>query len=58
MRRRAILIVAVLFITGLLVLTVVDVTHNGVTPLAVLSLMILVLFTVGILGALRSPPRR
>jgi hypothetical protein len=54
--RTAILIVALLFIAMLAALTVVDVIHYGVTALDVVAVLILVLFTTGIVGALRHPP--
>jgi hypothetical protein len=55
--RTFILIVALLFIAMLAALTVVDVIHYGVTALDVVSVLILVLFLTGIVGALRNPPR-
>ncbi len=57
MRRSVVLTLAVLFIALLLVLTIVDVARNGLSPLAVLSALILILFGTGIIGALRTPPR-
>jgi hypothetical protein len=55
--RTAILIVALLFIAMLAALTVVDIVHYGVTALDVVAVLILVLFTTGIVGALRQRPR-
>jgi hypothetical protein len=54
--RTAILIVALAFIAMLAALTVNDVIHYGVTPLDVLAGMVLTLFAIGIIGALREPP--
>jgi hypothetical protein len=55
--RVAILTVALLFIAMLGVLTAIDFERYGVTALGVLAVLILVLFTIGIVGALRHPPR-
>jgi hypothetical protein len=55
--RTVVLIVALLFIAMLAALTVLDVIHYGVTPLDVVSVLILVLFLTGIVGALRNPPQ-
>jgi len=54
--RVVILTIALLFIAMLAALTVLDIVHNGVTALDVVAILILVLFTTGIVGALRSPP--
>jgi hypothetical protein len=54
--RTAILTIALLFITMLAALTVLDIVHYGVTALDIVAVLILVLFTTGIVGALRSPP--
>jgi hypothetical protein len=56
--RLAVLTIALLFIIGLGVLTVLDFVHYGVTAVGVLALLILVLFTFGIVGALRHPPNQ
>jgi hypothetical protein len=55
--RTVVLIIALLFIAMLAALTVLDVIHYGVTPLDVVSVLILVLFLTGIVGALRHPPQ-
>jgi hypothetical protein len=55
--RIAVLTIALLFIAGLGVLTGLDLARNGVTLVGVLALLILVLFSVGIIGVLRQPPR-
>jgi hypothetical protein len=54
--RTFVLTLALLFILMLAALTVFDVVHYGLSPLDVLSVMVLGLFTFGILGALRTPP--
>lgn len=56
--RRAVLLVAVLFIVLMGYLTVVDFAENGVTLMGVLAVVILLLLSIGILGALRNPPHK
>ncbi|MFZ0380384.1 MAG: hypothetical protein WAL38_21330 [Solirubrobacteraceae bacterium] len=56
--RFVILIVVVLFIAVLGVLTVRDIQVHGATPVDVLAIVVLVLFTTGIVGALLHPPRQ
>ena len=56
--RAAVFTVALLFIVALAVLTVRDIRIHGVTPVDVLAIIVLVLFTTGIVGALLHPPRR
>jgi hypothetical protein len=58
MTRRIVLAVVLIFIVGIAFLTLYDVVRNGVTPLAVVSVGILVLLFFGIVGALTQPPRR
>ena len=55
--RLAVLTVALLFIAALAVLTVRDIHTHGLTPVGVLAVLVVVLFTIGILGALLNPPR-
>ena len=55
--RTAVLATALVFIAGFAFLTVVAATEQGVTVATVLSIFILVLLAVGIVGALRNPPR-
>ena len=55
--RIAVLTIALLFILGLGALTVLDIARYGVTALAVLAVLVLVLFTIGIVGALRERPK-
>lgn len=54
--RVLVLAIAVVFIALLAYLTVVDFVRDGVTAVGIVSLLIVVLFTVGIVGALRHPP--
>jgi hypothetical protein len=56
--RLVVLTIALLFIILLAVLTGLDISHYGVTGVSLLALIVLVLFTFGVLGALRQPPRR
>ncbi len=56
--RTAVLAVALVFIAGFAFLTVVAATEQGVTLATVLSAFILLLLAVGIVGALRNPPKR
>jgi hypothetical protein len=56
--RQAVFTVALLFIVALGVLTVRDIRVHGATPVDVLAIIVLVLFTTGIVGALLHPPRR
>jgi hypothetical protein len=55
--RVPVLIIAVLFISGLGALTVIDISRYGITILSALAILVLVLFMIGIVGALREPPR-
>ena len=55
--RRSVLTIALLFIGALATLTVLDFIHNGLTVIGVLAIMIVVLFMLGIVGALRHPPQ-
>ncbi|HET9074355.1 MAG TPA: hypothetical protein VFN48_07230 [Solirubrobacteraceae bacterium] len=54
--RLALLAVVLLFLAGLTFLTAYDVAHNGVTPLDVVSLVIIAFFGVALVGALTSRP--
>jgi hypothetical protein len=56
--RVAILLLALLFVGGLLGLTVHAAIQGGVDVLTVLSGLVLALFLFGIVGALRHPPDR
>jgi hypothetical protein len=56
--RAVILALALLFIGLFGALTVADIVHNGLNALDVVSILVLTLFTVGIVGALRNPPRQ
>lgn len=56
--RAGVLTATVVFIAGFALLTVIDIARHGVTPIAVVALIVLALVTVGVLGAFASPPRR
>jgi hypothetical protein len=58
MTRVAVLAVALAFILGFAFLTIGGIEQFGLSVQAVLSVFVLVLLTVGIVGALRNPPRR
>jgi NADH:ubiquinone oxidoreductase subunit 6 (subunit J) len=55
--RIPVLVIALLFIAGLGVLTGIDIARYGITVLSVLAILVLILFMIGIVGALREPPR-
>jgi hypothetical protein len=55
--RIALLWIVIVFIGGIGFLTVQDIANNGVTWLDVLAIVILVLFSTGIVGALLEKPR-
>ncbi len=54
--RSVLLWVALAFIGGLLFLTIDVARQSGVTPIVVLSCLVLALFGFGIVGALLHPP--
>jgi hypothetical protein len=54
--QRAILAVVVLFLAVFITLTVRDMVDNGVTPLDVVSLILIGFFGVALVNALRQPP--
>jgi hypothetical protein len=54
--RQTILFVVLLFIALLVALTITDIVRNGVSPVDVLAILVLVLFSTGIVGALRHRP--
>jgi hypothetical protein len=55
--RRLILAIALLFIAGFAFLTVSAVSKQGFTLASAISVLVLVLLTVGVVGALLNPPR-
>jgi hypothetical protein len=57
MTRLAVLALALAFIAGFAFLTFADVVEEGFSVASALSVFILVLLAVGIVGALRNPPR-
>jgi hypothetical protein len=56
-RRILVFSAALLFIAGLAALTLIATAENGFSFEGLVSVLILVLLTVGIVGALRNPPR-
>ncbi len=54
--RASVLVITLLFIAGLAVLTGLDFARHGVTLIGILAVFILVLFGIGIVGALMHPP--
>jgi hypothetical protein len=57
MRRILVLGAALVFIAGFAFLTVVAVIEQGFTVASFLSILILAMLAIGIVGALRHPPR-
>jgi hypothetical protein len=57
MRRIVVLAAVLVFIAGFAFLTIVAVIEQGFTVASLLSLLILALLSIGIVGALRNPPR-
>ncbi len=55
---RVVFAIALVFTALLAYLTVVDFVRNGVTGLGVLGVLIVGLFAIGIVGALRHPPNQ
>jgi hypothetical protein len=56
-RRLVVLGAALVFISGLAFLTVATVVERGFTLGTLLAALILVFLAIGIVGALRNPPR-
>jgi hypothetical protein len=57
MRRILVLGAALVFIAGFAFLTVAAVIEQGFTIASLLSILILGMLAIGIVGALRNPPR-
>jgi hypothetical protein len=57
MTRIAVLAVSLAFILGFAFLTIGGIEQYGLTAEGVLSVLVLVILTVGIVGALRNPPQ-
>jgi hypothetical protein len=55
--RFVVLVIVVIFTVFIGVLTALDIVRHGVTWLDVLSILIVILFGTGIVGALLQPPR-
>jgi hypothetical protein len=58
MSRNVVLLLAFVFIMGFALLTIGTIAEQGLTAAGVISILILVLLSVGIIGAFRNPPRR
>ena len=54
--RQVALIAVLVFILGLAALTIEVALREGIEPLTLLSMLVIALFTFGIVGALRHPP--
>ncbi|MEA2161053.1 MAG: hypothetical protein QOD66_3433 [Solirubrobacteraceae bacterium] len=52
------LTIVLVFILALGVLTALDIAHYGLTAVSVLAVVILILFAIGIVGALTERPRQ
>jgi hypothetical protein len=57
MRRQVVLGVVLVFIAGFAFLTFTAISEQGFTLASLLSVLILALLAIGIVGALRNPPR-
>jgi len=57
MTRLLVLGVALVFIAGFAFLTYAAIVRQGFSAASVLSIIVLVLLSVGVVGALRNPPR-
>jgi hypothetical protein len=57
MRRTAVLLMAMVFIIGFGALTIAATAEQGLSAAGVLSILILLMLAVGIIGAMRNPPR-
>jgi hypothetical protein len=56
--RYFLLTIVLAFVLALGVLTALDIAHYGLTAVSVLAVIILVLFMIGIVGALTERPKR
>jgi hypothetical protein len=57
MTRLLVLVTVLVFIAGFAFLTFTAIVNDGITLDTVLSVFIVVLLSIGIVGALRNPPR-
>ena len=57
MTRLLVLGVTVVFVGGFAFLTLSAVSHQGFTLASAISIFVLLLLAIGIVGALRNPPR-
>jgi hypothetical protein len=56
--RLLVLVVAALFVVGLAYLTLAVISTHGLTLEGIVSIFVVVVLSVGIFGALLTPPRR
>jgi hypothetical protein len=56
--RAAVFTASLLFIGAMAVLTVRDIRMHGATPVNIVAVVVLVIFTTGVVGAMLHPPRR
>lgn len=56
--RTAVLTIALLFSALIGVLTVIDIVHHGLTLIGALAILIVIVFVIGLGGALRYPQGR
>jgi hypothetical protein len=49
---------ALVFIVGMAVLTVLDISRNGITGLGVVGVFVVIVVGVGVIGALTESPRK
>jgi hypothetical protein len=56
--RPAVFTAALLFIVAFGVLTVRDIRVHGATPVDIIAIAVLGVFTIGVVGAFLHPPRR
>jgi hypothetical protein len=57
MRRQIVLALVLVFIAGFAFLTFSAIAEQGFTLASLLSILILAVLAIGIVGALRNPPR-
>lgn len=56
--RTGVLGAVIVFVVGFAFLTFIDIVRNGITPIAVVALVVLAFVGIGVGGAFAGPPRR
>jgi hypothetical protein len=56
--RVVVIFFAIVFISGMALLTALDFSNNGVTLVGVIGVIVVVVIGVGVLGAFLQPPRK